>query len=238
MIFVDTPWKAYVEGDNDAISETAKQGALLFYGDAPIDGGGCVQCHSGDFFTDEEHHNTAFPQLGPGKGDGAAGDNDFGREQQTASTGDRFRFRTPTLLNLTASAPYSHSGVYESLSDATSHYALPEMIFGFFKDRGGVCSLSQFAAHPDCATMFPRVESYFLEALHSLEADRAIDPDSVMPDISSRPASDADLMNAFLQTLTDPCVLDRACIAAWIPDPSDAPDEHQLNAVDVLGNPL
>ena len=238
MVFVDTPWKAYVEGDDNAISEQAKLGALLFFGDAPIDGAGCVQCHSGDFFTDEKHHNTAFPQLGPGKGDGVAGDNDFGREQQTASSVDRFGFRTPTLLNVTATAPYTHSGVYESLSDAVSHYALPELIFGFFRDRGGVCSIAQFAAHPDCAMLFPRTEQYFLESLDLLLTARAADPDSVMPDISNRPASDADQMRAFLNTLTDPCVLDRACVAPWIPDPSDAPDDHQLNAVDAQGNPL
>ena len=102
----------------------------------------------------------------------------------------------------------------------------------------GAPSLGQFAVHPDCGTLFPRIEQYFLETLDSLRADRAIDPDSVMPDISNRLPSDADLMNAFMQTLTDPCVLDCACIARWIPDPSNAPDEHQLNAVDVQRNPL
>ena len=124
------------------------------------------------------------------------------------------------------------------MSDAISHYALPELIFSFFQDRGGVCSISQFAAHPDCATLFPRTEQYFQQSLSRLRAERAIDPDSVMPDISNRPPSDADQMRAFLNTLTDPCVLDRACIAPWIPDPSDAPDENQLNAVDVQGDPL
>src|SRR5690606_16733885 len=95
MVFVDTPWKAYVEGDDSAISEQAKEGALLFL--RPIGEGGvaCAQCHSGDFFTDEGHTIVGFPQLGPGKGDGASGDEDFGREQQTADPADRFRFRTP-----------------------------------------------------------------------------------------------------------------------------------------------
>ncbi len=49
MTFTDTPWKAYVQGRDDAIGPAAKRGALLFY--EPIEQGGasCVSCHSGDF---------------------------------------------------------------------------------------------------------------------------------------------------------------------------------------------
>ena len=45
-------------------------------------------------------------------------------------------------------------------------------------------------------------------------------------------------LREFLRTLTDPCVLDRACVAPWIPDPSEAPDDNQLNARDGAGNLL
>jgi cytochrome c peroxidase len=45
-------------------------------------------------------------------------------------------------------------------------------------------------------------------------------------------------MHAFLDTLTDPCVLDRDCLAPWIPTPGEAPDENQLNAIDMDGDPL
>jgi len=43
---------------------------------------------------------------------------------------------------------------------------------------------------------------------------------------------------AFLQTLTDPCVTSRACLAPWIPAANEAVDEHQLNAVDISGSTL
>ena len=240
MVFIDTSWKAYVEGDDTAISEDAKNGALLFFGDgnAPDDGVACVQCHSGDFFTDEKHHTTAFPQIGPGKGDGAQGDNDFGREQQTSLATERLRFRTATLLNLEVTAPYTHSGVYETLEDANGHYIVPEFVFDGFLGRGGVCSLAQFAGRPDCATLFPRMQSYFAAALDKVEQERITDPDMTFPDTSNRPPSGARLLIAFLQSLTDPCVLDRACLAPWIPDASEAPDDNQLNAVDRSGNPL
>jgi hypothetical protein len=41
---------------------------------------------------------------------------------------------------------------------------------------------------------------------------------------------------AFLQTLTDPCVLDYQCLQPWIPNAAEAPDAHQLNATDPDGN--
>lgn len=31
QVFINNPWKHYLEGDPNAISETAKQGALLFF---------------------------------------------------------------------------------------------------------------------------------------------------------------------------------------------------------------
>ena len=241
MVFVDTPWKAYVEGNNNAITEQAKQGALIFFGDATNNGAngvGCVQCHSGDFFTDEKHHTIAFPQMGPGKGDGADGDNDFGREQQSALANERFRFRTSTLLNLAATAPYTHAGIYDTLLDATGHYVIPEMILDGFTGRGGVCSVPQFAGHADCATLYPRLRIYAAQALNKVLQDRVSDPEFTSPDLSNSPQSDAAIVLAFLDTLTDPCVMDRACLAPWIPDASEAPDDNQLNATDIAGNPL
>ena len=38
-IFVDTPWRSYVQGEADAITDEAKRGALLFY--RPLSEGGC-----------------------------------------------------------------------------------------------------------------------------------------------------------------------------------------------------
>ncbi len=237
MVFINSPWKNYVDGDTSAISEDAKKGALLFFGDAPDDGLDCAQCHSGDFFTDEQHHTIAFPQIGTGKGDGTQGDDDFGREQQSSMAAERFRFRTPTLLNVSATGPYSHSGVYD-LNDAVNHYAVPQIIFEDFVDRGGVCSIEQFSSHPDCAALYPRMEEYLTAALDKVEQEQTSDPDFTFPDISSRSQSDFPLVRTFLLTLTDPCVTDRACVAPWIPDPAEAPDDNQLNATDRNGNLL
>ena len=236
MVFVETPWKAYVQGDNNAISANAKNGALLFFGDSRP-GLSCGQCHGGDFFTDESMTVTGFPQLGPGKGDGANGDHDFGREQQTTDSNDRFSFRTPTLLNLLATGPYSHSGVY-SLNDAVGHYFLPQDILTANFPGGSVCSVPQFQDHPDCDTLFPGLIVNSNMAFDRVEALRTTNPDMTFPNLDFSPVSDAPLVDAFIRALTDPCTLDRACLAPWIPDPSEAPDGNQLNAVDANGIPL
>ena len=68
-------WHAYLNGDPAAISDEAKKGALLFYGE-----GGCANCHAGPLLTDQAYHNIAAPQLEPGKGDGGGDAN--GRSQR------------------------------------------------------------------------------------------------------------------------------------------------------------
>jgi cytochrome c peroxidase len=236
MVFVDTPWNAYVQGDNNAISDSAKRGALLFYGDLNP-GLACDQCHGGDFFTDERQTVTGFPQTGPGKGDGAAGDQDFGREQQTGDIADRFMFRTPTLLNLQATGPYSHTGTY-TLEDAAAHYFLPEDTFSARFPGGSLCRVPQFEDHPDCAALYPNTVANSTAALNAVIIQRGIDPSLTFPDLFFSPISDAPPLFDFLSTLTDPCTQDRACLAPWIPDPSEAPDDNQLNAIDSNGDPL
>lgn len=237
MIFVDTPWKAYVQGDDSAISSAAKRGALLFFGDPADEQLGCSSCHGGDFFTDERNTIVGFPQTGPGKGDGANSDADFGREQQTGDAQHRFMFRTPTLLNLRATAPYGHTGVF-SLQSAALHYFVPEDAFSDALGDGNVCGVAQFADHADCATLYPNTTANSNVALQKAFQQRNIDASLTFPDLSFSPPSDGPPVLAFLETLTDSCTLDRACLAPWIPDPSEAPDDNQLNAVDVSGNPL
>lgn len=238
MVFIDTPWKAYVEGNTAAISERAKEGALLFYGSTANADLECVQCHSGDFFTDEDHHTIGFPQIGPGKGDDVGGDGDFGREQQTADTAHRYRYRTPTLLNLAATAPYTHTGAHSGLAEAVAHYIVPTDTNSDFFAAGGACGLSQFSGNAGCPNLFPNSEVHTDLALTKALQERTSDPDQTFPDLSFAPLADGPRIIAFLDTLTDPCVLDRACLAPWIPDASEAPDDNQLNAIDISGNPL
>ena len=113
----DSPFERFVAGDDAALTANQLNGALEFYGAA-----GCDRCHSGNLFTDEQFHNIALPQFGPGKGNGPGGNDDFGRENVTGFNGDHYRFRTPTLLNVELTAPYGHAGQFADLDDFVAHY--------------------------------------------------------------------------------------------------------------------
>ncbi len=116
----DSPFARFVEGDSAAMTAEQVAGALEFFGDA-----GCAQCHSGERFTNDGFHNIGMPQFGPGKGHGAGGDDDFGREGVTGDPDDRYHFRTPTLLNVALTAPYGHVGQYATLEAMVRHYVDP-----------------------------------------------------------------------------------------------------------------
>ncbi|NQZ08657.1 MAG: hypothetical protein HRT35_16000, partial [Algicola sp.] len=80
MTFINNPWTAYLRGDDTAMTDQQKSGAVLFFTPRNRGGGGCAGCHNGPTFSDGRHHLTAFPQIGPGAGDdsGAGVNDDFG----------------------------------------------------------------------------------------------------------------------------------------------------------------
>lgn len=233
MVFTSNPFSEYVAGDLDALSDAQKRGAILFFTDADNEGGGCVNCHSGDQFTDGEHHTVAFPQFGHGKGDGNA--DDFGRERETGLADDRYSYRTPSLLNIEVTAPYGHAGAYESLAQVLNHYNNPaESQDDFFAD--GACGLEQFEDFADCALLYPQAQANSGLALDKLDSERLADTTEFL-DTDINNGERADIV-AFLRSLTDPCVQDRNCLAPWIAQPQDAADEQQLNAIDGNGDLL
>lgn len=113
-----SPFDRYLGGDNAALSDVQKQGALLFYGRAR-----CAECHRGGLMTDLQFHNIAMPQVGPGGGPEAP--LDFGRGRETGNPADRFRFRTPSLRNVAVTGPWTHSGAYTTLDAVVRHYINP-----------------------------------------------------------------------------------------------------------------
>ena len=116
----NTPFDRFLRGDWQAMSFKAFRGMRLFYGRAR-----CATCHSGTYLTDMEFHAIAMPQIGPGKGDGYDGHEDFGRERVTGNDHDRYRFRTPPLRNVALTAPYGHDGAFQTLEDIVQHHLDP-----------------------------------------------------------------------------------------------------------------
>ena len=225
QVFTDTPWRAYIERDSDAIDEAAKRGALLVLRSVEEDGVGCATCHSGDFFTDESFHAIAAPQIGRGKSDGPTGTNDYGRARETVDRNDRFSFRTPTLLNVSATGPYLHSGAYDNLADVVRHHLDPQAALEEFDPFGvPLADAQSFQRNTQEMLDFLEVSGREIEFFRS--------------PVGYTSAQVEDLV-AFLQTLTDPCVLDRGCLDPWVADSTtDDVDGHLLVAVDAQGNPL
>jgi cytochrome c peroxidase len=133
----DSAFERFVRGDDSALTARQVAGALEFFGPA-----GCARCHSGALFSDQDYHNTGLPQLGPGVGGGPSGTalarSDIGRENVTGDPADRFRFRTPTLLNVELTAPYGHAGQFATLRDMVAHYRDAELSLRLYDIQSNV----------------------------------------------------------------------------------------------------
>ncbi len=100
------------------LSPLEEAGMELFYGAA-----GCSDCHSGQFQTDHGFHALAMPQIGPGKAARFESHaRDTGRIRVTGKAEDAYRFRTPSLRNVTQTGPYGHAGAYKDLGAVIRHH--------------------------------------------------------------------------------------------------------------------
>ncbi len=117
----DSPFDRYLRGDKGAMSRAARRGMRLFYGKYE-----CASCHSGRFQTDHDFHAIGMPQIGPGKGDGFDGREDFGRERVTGRADQRYMFRTPPLRNVGITGPWGHGGAFDTLRAIVLHHFDPQ----------------------------------------------------------------------------------------------------------------
>lgn len=125
--FIAFEWRADASAfdaylrDGTPLTADAAAGLDLFYGKAQ-----CGTCHAGQFQTDHGFHAIALPQIGPGKAAPFERHNrDIGRGRVTGQEEDFYRFRTPSLRNITQTAPYGHNGAYTSLESMVRHHLDP-----------------------------------------------------------------------------------------------------------------
>ncbi|ARM92029.1 methylamine utilization protein MauG (plasmid) [Rhizobium sp. CIAT894] len=101
-----SPFDRWVDGDEKAVSDSAKRGFELFTGTA-----GCSACHTGWNFTDNKFHDIGLP-----------GD-DIGRYKIDASSpNNKYAFKTPGLRNTLYRGPYMHDGSLKSMDEVIVHY--------------------------------------------------------------------------------------------------------------------
>ena len=117
LAFNNSPWDRFLAGNDKAMTPVQLQGAKNFMSAR------CSVCHNGPALTDNKFHNVAVAQLGPGKGDGVGGRDDFGRMRVTGNSAEQYAFRTPALRNVELTAPYGHSGAIVDLRDFVDHYS-------------------------------------------------------------------------------------------------------------------
>jgi cytochrome c peroxidase len=130
LTFADAPIDRFARGHRNAMTESQKRGAVLFFGSA-----GCVNCHAvggaaNEMFSDFENHVLGVPQIAPvigvGTGsvvfDGPGEDEDFGQEQISGNSADRYEFRTSPLRNVALQPAFFHNGAFTRLEDAVVHH--------------------------------------------------------------------------------------------------------------------
>lgn len=105
LVSKPSPFDKYLNGDKKALSVPARRGLELFEGDA-----GCVRCHNGPLLSDGKYY-----RLGVGRGD-------IGRAAITGKQEDAYRFRTPSLREVSRTAPYMHDGSKKTLYQVVEYY--------------------------------------------------------------------------------------------------------------------
>lgn len=121
----EAPFQKWLKGDQHAMGDDEKRGAILFFGKA-----GCVQCHNG-------------PNLGSGQFAAIGVDDLFehggiktdindarnkGRGGFTLNPEDLYKFRVPQLYNMADSGPYFHGASKNSLEEVVKYFndGIPE----------------------------------------------------------------------------------------------------------------
>ena len=114
------PWQDYLKGEQNALTETEKKGAVVFF-----DKGRCYECHTGPALKDKSFH--AFAMTDFKKSEVIIQDvmnmetTSLGRGGFTKNPEDNYKFKTPTLYNLTDNGIYGHGGSFKTLREVIAY---------------------------------------------------------------------------------------------------------------------
>ena len=97
------PFDRYMRGDTTALTPEQIAGMERFQSV------GCINCHNGPMFSDFETHVLAVPDNRK-------------LPEPDSGVSKTYAFRTPSLRNLSVTAPYMHNGVFASLQEVVDHY--------------------------------------------------------------------------------------------------------------------
>lgn len=131
LVSLNSPFDHYAYyGDDNAISASALRGMNLFFSEELE----CHHCHGGFNFTQSTSHekqlidrrpfhNTGLYNTANNKGELGYPASDIGLAEISTKAQDNGRFRSPTLRNITVTAPYMHDGSIATLESVLDFYA-------------------------------------------------------------------------------------------------------------------
>ncbi|MEO7276061.1 MAG: cytochrome c peroxidase, partial [Vicinamibacterales bacterium] len=99
----NAPFDRYMRGDTTALAAEQVRGMDQFQSV------GCVNCHNGPMFSDFTTHVLGVPDNAK-------------LAESDAGVDKTYAFRTPSLRNLSVTAPYMHNGTLASLQDVVNFY--------------------------------------------------------------------------------------------------------------------
>lgn len=114
----EAPFQYYLKGNNTALSDIQKKGAILFFGKA-----NCAQCHNGPALNSMAFYGYGMKDL---KGEGVYGNNPDlntikGRGGFTGSEQDENKFKVPQLYNMKTSGFLGHGSSFTKVEDVVRY---------------------------------------------------------------------------------------------------------------------
>jgi len=116
----EAPFQKWLYGEEVAMSDLEKQGAILFFGKA-----NCSSCHNGPALNKMEFHAIGMKDLYDCPEEiFQANENssaNLGRGSFTTNSADNYKFKTPQLYNLADSPFYGHGASFRSIRDVVDY---------------------------------------------------------------------------------------------------------------------
>ncbi|MCB9091973.1 MAG: cytochrome-c peroxidase [Halobacteriovoraceae bacterium] len=113
------PFQKWLKGDEKAMTENQKKGAILFFGKAR-----CFECHSGPALNEMEFYAIGMPDLKE-RNDviikHSQEDANLGRASFTKKDEDNYKFKVPQLYNLKDHAALGHGNSFESILEVIKY---------------------------------------------------------------------------------------------------------------------
>jgi len=114
----EAPFQRYLKGDEGALFESEKRGAMLFF-----DKANCVSCHSSPSFSSMNFVPLGTKDLYEAGGLNTSADDprNFGRAFLTGRAQDMYRFKVPQLYNLAQYKTFFHGSSKTSIEEVVDY---------------------------------------------------------------------------------------------------------------------